>query len=255
VTKHTISSQPRPHSTPSPQLKLSRSCSNIVRSQNSSIAGKRNLVVNKRVLNRVLRLKDLIQLLKSPVLRLRHHKVKDRRLHRVPHHENNVSLPLDLGESNRPGELVEHAAGVDGQGREGHSLGAHLEGEDFDGVEGLQGRDSDRVDGAEDEDHGDRGAGCVLVGFAAFAEEGGGGCDADPDDAGADHGEEHEGAAADAVDEGRTSQSENELEAGVSEVDVGFGDFLGVACGVEDSREEVSKHLGGMSVVKHGREE
>ena len=212
-------------------------------------------MVNKRVLDRVLRLEDLIQLFKSPVLRLRHHKVENRRLHRVPHNEDNVSLPLDLRESNRPGELVEHAAGVDGQGRESHSLGAHLEGEDFDGVEGLQRGDSDRVDGAEDEDHGDRGAGCVLVGFAAFAEEGGGGCDADPDDAGADHGEEHEGAAADAVDEGGAGQGEDELEAGVAQVDVGFGDFLGVACGVEDGGQEVSENLGGMSVVKHGREE
>jgi hypothetical protein len=226
------------------------SCSNIVRSQNSPIVGESDLVASKRVLNRVLGLEDRVQLLKSPVLGLGHHEVEDSRLHSVPDNKDNVSLPLDLGEGNRPRELVEHAAGVDGEGGEGHSLGAHLEREHFDGVQGLQRGDSDRVDGAEDEDHGDRGAGGVLVGFVGLAEEGGGGGDADPDDARADHGEEHEGAAADAVDEGGTREGEDELEAGITEVDVGFGDGFCVACGVQNSGEEVGEHLGGSSAVR-----
>lgn len=199
--------------------------------------------MNKRVLNRVPRLENLVQFLKSAVLSLGHHEVKHSRLDRIPNNKDDVSLPLDVSQSDRPSELVEHAARVDRQGRKGHSFRAHLEREHFDRVQCLQRRDSERVDGAEDEDHGDRGFGRALVCFAGLAKEGGRGRHADPDDARADHGEEHEGAAADAVDEGGACECEDELEASVAEVDVGLGHLLCVAGGVEHGGEEVGEHL------------
>jgi hypothetical protein len=216
--------------------------SNIIRSQNSAIASKSDLVVDQRSLDRVLGLEDAIELFESAVLGLGHHEVEDGRLHEIPDDENDVSLPLDVLESHGPRELTEHATGVDGKGGEGHALGTHLEGEDLDGVQGLERGETDGIDGAEDEDHRN---GClcgVLVQVLRLAEQGSGGGHADPDDEAANHGEEHERATTDTVYECGTGKCKNELEAGVAKNNVGLSDLLCVAGGVKDARKEVCEH-------------
>lgn len=212
-------------------------------------------MVDERSLDGVLGLEDAIELLEGAVLGLGHEEVEDGRLDGVPHHEDDVGLPLDLGEGDRPGELVEHAAGVDGEGGEGHALGAHLEGENFDGVQGLERGETDGVDGAKDEDHGDGGAGCIAVGLAGLAVEGGGGGNANPDDARADHGEQHERTTTNTVDECGTGQREDKLEAGVAEVDVGLYDFLLVAGGVQHSGQEVGEHTVSGPLSENGEDD
>jgi len=199
-------------------------------------------VVDERSLDGVLGLEDAIELLKRAVLGLGHHEVEDGRLHKVPDDEDDVGLPLDLLESDGPRELAHHAAGVDGERGEGHALGTHLEGEDFDGVQGLERGETNGVDGAEDEDHGDGCLGRGLVGLARLAEQGGGGGHADPDNAATNHREEHERAATDAVYPCGTEKCEDELEAGVAKNNVGLRDLICVTSSVKDTRKEVGEH-------------
>jgi len=54
---------------------------------------------------------------------------------------------------------------------------------------------------------------------------------ADPDYAATCHAEEHQGAAANAIDKSSTSQSKDELEACVAEVDVRLSDRVCIAGG------------------------
>lgn len=54
-----------------------------------------------------------------------------------PCHEDDVRLPLDLLDGNRPRELVQKTGGVDEEALKCHSLGADLERDAFDRVEGL----------------------------------------------------------------------------------------------------------------------
>lgn len=199
-------------------------------------------MVNERVLDRVLGLENVVKFLESAVLGLGHHEIEDRRLDGVPADEDDVGLPADLGEGDGPGELVEKTAGVDGESGESHALGAHLEREDLDGVQCLEGRETNGVDSAKDEDHSDGGAGGIAVGLAGLVVDTGRGCHADPNNARADHGEEHERAATNAVDECGTREGEGELEAGVSKVDVGLYDVLFVTGGVKHGGKEVREH-------------
>jgi hypothetical protein len=206
------------------------------------------------VLHRVLSFEDLIELLESAVLSLGHHEIEDGRLDGVPDNENDVSLPLDLGKGDRPGELVEQATGVDSEGRESHALGAHLERKHFDRVQSLERCETDGIDCAENEDHSDGGASGGAVGLVGLAVKGCGGGDTDPYDARADHGEQHEWAATDAVDECGTSERKNELEACVAEVDVGLGDFVLVASSVQHGGQEVGEHAIAGPLSKDGKD-
>lgn len=63
--------------------------------------------------------------------------------------------PSNLRQSHGPRELVEETADTNGQVGECHTLRTHLEGQAFDGVEGLQRGQAEGVDGTEDEDESD----------------------------------------------------------------------------------------------------
>jgi hypothetical protein len=80
------------------------------------------------------------------VLGLRDKPPDDRCLDGVLDREDDVRLPRDVLQSHRPGELVEQPTDIDGQGGEGHALGAHLEGEHLDGEQSLKWCDADGVD-------------------------------------------------------------------------------------------------------------
>ena len=61
------------------------------------------------------------------VLGLRQEEVEDRSLHSIPNDKDDVCLPANRFKRDWPSELIQHTAGVDGKGGEGHALCAHLE--------------------------------------------------------------------------------------------------------------------------------
>jgi len=107
-----------------------------------------------RSLDGVLGVEDLVQLLEGAVLGLWDPEVDDGRLDAAPDGEDDICVPPDLLHGHWPSELVEEISGCDGETGESHSLGAHLEGEDLDRVQSLEGREADGVHGTEDEDEG-----------------------------------------------------------------------------------------------------
>lgn len=62
---------------------------------------------------------------------------------------------------------------------------------------------------------------------------------ADPDYAATCHAEEHQGAAANTIDKSSTSQSKDELEACVAEVDVRLSDRVRIAGSGQNGRKKV----------------
>ena len=82
----------------------------------------------------------------------------------TPDDEDDVALPLDLLDGDRPGELIDQASGVDEETLERHTLGTDLVAEHLDGVQGLQRCEVERVDCAEEEDEGQHGVASILVG-------------------------------------------------------------------------------------------
>jgi hypothetical protein len=188
----------------------------------------------------------------SPLPGLWEEKVRQDTLDESPGHEDDVRLPLDLLDGNGPGELVEQAGGVDEEGLEGHALGADLERDAFDRVEGLQGGDVERVHGAEDEDKSQHGIAGVLVGEDGVAvvdaagrerlrERAGRGGHAHPHDRDAEEAGQHHPAAADLLDEMRPDHGEDELFDAVPELHVGLADGPVDAGGVEDGRHELTR--------------
>jgi len=107
--------------------------------------------------------------------------------------------------------LAEQTTSVDGQAGEGHTFGTHLKGQYLDRVESLEWGKTERVHSAKDEDHGDCSLCCGR--FRVVRVLGSGGGHANPDDTAADHGEEHEWASSDLINECCTDQRKNELEA------------------------------------------
>jgi hypothetical protein len=71
------------------------------------------------------------------VLGLGDPEVDDDGLYSAPDCEDDVRVPPDFLHGYWPCELVEQTSSCDRKTREAHSLGAHLEGEDLDGVQGL----------------------------------------------------------------------------------------------------------------------
>ena len=76
--------------------------------------------------------------------------------------ENNVGSPCDVVKSNWDTELVDEESGRGEQVGEGHSLSAHLEGEDLDWVKSLHWGPTKRVEALEDVDPGENGGGDWL---------------------------------------------------------------------------------------------
>ena len=97
------------------------------------------------------------------VLRLGQEEVEDRCLHSAPNNKDDISLPADRFQGDGPSELVEQTTSVNSQGGKGHALCTHFEGEDLDGIQSLQRRETNRVDCTEDEDTGNGGFGCRGV--------------------------------------------------------------------------------------------
>jgi hypothetical protein len=101
---------------------------------------------------------------------------------------------------------------------EGHSLGTHLEGQNLDGIEGLQRGDTNGKHCVEDEDESDKGltgGGRVSLVVDADGNDGG-----NPDEGNTDHGEQQQRATSDLVDKSGTEDGKRELHAGKTKVDV-----------------------------------
>lgn len=64
---------------------------------------------------------------------------------------------------------------------------------------------------------------------------------ADPDDGAASHAGEHQTASSHSVDECGSQESEDELEAGVAQIDVGLLNVLTVAGSVQHGADEVGQ--------------
>ena len=123
---------------------------------------------------------------KSTVLRLRNKHPHHKRLNRAPDHEHNIQFPLDVLQRNWVRELVDQHGRGEGEVGERHALGAHLEGEDLDGVQGLEWGDAEGEDGVEEEDEGDEGV--ARGGGARLLLHGDGHDGRDPDEADAGEG-------------------------------------------------------------------
>lgn len=89
----------------------------------------------------------------SAVLSLGDEHPDEASLDNTPDHEDEVGLPFDVVKSDWETELVDEGSSGDEHVRESHSLGTHLEGENFDRVECLHRSPAKGVDSLEDVDH------------------------------------------------------------------------------------------------------
>lgn len=164
--------------------------------------------------------------------------------------EDDIGVPANVLHGDGPGKLVEETADVDGEGGKGHTLGTHLERQNLDGEQGLERGDTDGVDGAEDEDHGERGLRGGVVGTLArravrvdatarLCKLGRGNGHAEPDDAAGREGEDEQGASADLVDQQRADNGAQELLARVDQGNVGLLDAVEVSGRLQDGAQEV----------------
>lgn len=179
------------------------------------------------------------------VLGLGNEEPDDCSLNSAPNGEDDVCLPSDLAHRNGPGELIQHTRSRGSKAGETHALGAHLEGEDFDGVQSLQRGETDGVDGTEDKDEGKTSSSCSLVCAGSCASgnrflikrrRNGHG---EPNDAASDVGEQEQWATANTIDQVRTKQRPAKLLAVVNEDDIGLSDVASDANGVQDFAHEV----------------
>lgn len=146
----------------------------------------------------------------------------------TPAGEDDVSLPGEVDEGDRETELVGEEADRGEQVGEGHSLGAHLEGEDLDGVESLHGGPAERVADLEDVDPGENGLGDgagyareILWGTVLLhVGDGGGDGDTDPAETTGHVNEDQHGAATKAVDLGRAETGKDDLDGVHAKLDV-----------------------------------
>lgn len=83
------------------------------------------------------KLRRVVGLSYSAITSLREEEVHDGGLSSAPDDEDDISLPSDALERDRPGELVQETTSVDRQTGEGHTLGTHLEGKNLDWEESL----------------------------------------------------------------------------------------------------------------------
>lgn len=199
----------------------------------------------------------------SATLGLRDEEVNYGKLDQIPNSKDNVCLPANLLHGNGPGVLVQHTGGVDSQVREGHALGTHLKGKNLDGVQGLEGSDTNREDGTKDEDHSQGGLGgmVVRVDLGAIIVElssprhlksGRGNRHSEPNDGAAQKGEEEQGATTNLIDQQSTSDGPGELLAVVDQSDVCLLNSAFVPSSIEHRSEEVRKHSVTGPLAKNG---
>lgn len=130
-----------------------------------------NLLLDKRGITGVGSVEDVIDFLERALLGLRDEEPDDESLDGAPAGENDVQLPLDRVQSDWVCELVDQHGGGERHVGEGHALGTHLKGEDFDRVQCLEGRNTECEDGIEQEDEADKGfargirVGLVIDGY------------------------------------------------------------------------------------------
>ena len=161
----------------------------------------------------------------------------DTGLGNTPDDKDDISLPANILKRHRPSKLIQQTTSIDSQTRERHSLGTHFERQDFNRVQGLQRGKAEREDSAKHEDHGDGGFGGTCV--CGVVEDAAGCGHADPYDCTASHAGEHKAASAHSVDECGSHEGKYELEACVSQVDIGLLDGLVVASSVQHGADEV----------------
>lgn len=137
--------------------------------------------------------------LEGSVLGLGNEHVDDSSLNRAPDREDDVELPLDVLQSNGVRKLVDHHGDGEGQVRESHSLGADLEREHLNRVQSLERRNTESVDGVEDEDECDeRVAGGIGTSLLLHGDCNNGGS---PDEGDAAKCTDHHGTTAEPVNE------------------------------------------------------
>lgn len=161
--------------------------------------------------------------------------------------ENDVGSPGDVVKSNWDTELVDEESGRGEQVGEGHSLGAHLEGEDLDWVESLHWGPSERVEALEDidpsEDSGGdwlwNGSNVLLGGVLLDVGNGAGDGDTDPAErAGKVDADEH-WATAETVNHGGTAGCEDDLDGVHADLDVGLLNVTSDTGGIQELGEIV----------------
>ena len=108
--------------------------------------------LGRRCLDRIASCENLVKLLQGAALGLRNEDPDNKHLDGVPDGEYNICLPTNPAHGDGPGELVEKTGGIDGEGRERHTLGTHFKGQNFNRIQGLERGDTDRVAGTEYED-------------------------------------------------------------------------------------------------------
>ena len=168
-------------------------------------------------------------------------------MNQTPDHEDEVSLPLNLGKGLWESELVDKGTEVDEETGESHSLGAHLEGEDLDGVESLKWGPSEGVDRLEDVDHGDHGNGgrhvldsvwilwirVLLVLNTSSCD------DTDPANGTTEVDPDEHGATTDFVDEARSGGGDDDLDNVHSDEKIGLENRVGDTGSLQDTVQEI----------------
>lgn len=165
----------------------------------------------------------------------------------TPAGEDNVGLPRDVDEGDGDTELVGEKTDGGEQVGEGHSLGAHLEGEDLDGVKSLHRGPAGGVADLEDVDPGEDSLGDgtrhireVLIGTILLdIGDGGGDSNTDPAQATGDIDEDEHRATTETVDLRGTKGGEDDLDSVHAELDVDLGRSTADTSGFEELAEVV----------------
>jgi hypothetical protein len=200
---------------------------------------------------------------------LREAEVRNNTLSSTPYDEDDICLPSNLLQRNRPGIGVDEASGIDKKRLKCHALGADLEGQILDWVQRLQRSNVERVDDAEDKDERQdsvRGGVVVVDGITVLGaardevavEAAGRGGHTHPDDACScsrisvpapestltartEEASKHKLAATELLDEERAYSGSCELNAIVAQADIGLANLSVDTNGIEDSCHEVGK--------------
>lgn len=134
--------------------------------------------------------------------------------------------------------MVDESTEVDEETRECHTLGTHLEGEDLDGVEGLERSPSERVDSLEDVDHGNNGKGSRVVGDILLLHSAGNN-DTNPADRTSNVNPNEERSSANLIDSGGTNSRDDTLNSVHGDEQVGSGGSIRDTSVLEDRGQVV----------------
>ena len=161
--------------------------------------------------------------------------------------ENDVGSPCDVVKSNWNAELVDEESSRGEQVGEGHSLGAHLEGEDLDWVKSLHWSPTERVETLEYVDPGENGGGdwlwhgsnVLFGGVLLDVGDRAGNSDTDPAEGARNVDADEHWATSKAVDHRGTGSGEDDLDSVHADLDVGLLDITGDTSGIQEFGEIV----------------